>query len=557
MGTLLAFAEVGAATLSWALVTGGKIACQPALGLRGTVYLPCQDRNLYAVSPSGWIEWSFPLEGRPSAGAVVAYDGTIYAGTEGGTLYALAPNGAQRWRFSVSSGACLSPCLGKDGSLYLPTTGGTLYALDYMGGEKWRYRFKAPLSASPAVGPDGTLYISSEDRRLHALEPGGGKKWEASLPGPGGSPAVGWDGTLYVGGAGVQALSPAGTVLWSYAIPARTADPVLCADGTVVAGALDARLYALSPRGEKLWELELGEGIRHPAAITQNGAILVAAQGSRLYAVSPSGRVLWSFSAREAVSPPTIGEGGRVYFGAEDWILYCLETEHGGPAPGPWSLYLHDTQHCGRAGALQDLEGPSASILREMAFSFSAELKASALEEIESHLEGRRYLAVHLGVMEEVLAFLAREGVSRRVSEHGRPVADFPLLRLRSCRLLGALASNGARGQLLEVVRRDPDQAVAAAALKALGSIGLDPQGEVGTGIGLQLERGGRSEAFVLAGLEALAAIQRRSGPFADAAVYSALVRISQGRYPRRVRLQAQEVLGQAAQKEAIKRRSP
>ena len=542
--------EDGIPHLSWRFVTGGKILAKPALDHRGIVYIASADRNLYAVLPTGEKKWSFRIEGKPSGSPVVGYDGTIYIGSESGRFFAVAPNGLLRWSFSADTGYCLSPALGSDGTIYLPTSGGTVYALSFAGRLRWQYRLKAEISSSLSIGPEGTIYIGSSDRLLHAFSPSGEKKWEVELSGRAGTPAIGADGTLYINSFGIQAVSPEGIVLWTYSIPAQTASPVLGSDGTIIAGARNGRLYAISPQGEKLWDLYLGEEILSAAAVAGDGTIFVGTKGSRLYAVSLRGKLKWSFSAREKVNIPALGLKGVLYFGSDDWILYALNVGLDFSFVSSWPLYLHDTHHTGRFTGLKDLNSPAALILKEMAYSDSIELKSTALEDIEKYLAGADFLAIHAQTLEEILGYLASEGVTHRAYRYRELVNDYPPLRIEACRILGSLATEGSKVILLEVIRRDQDVLVKSTALEALGRIGTDPDGEMVRTIVYELEKNVRAEQYVLAALAALGRIVEHDGRFSDPSVYPVLVRLTLSRYSNRVKERALDILGIASKQE-------
>jgi outer membrane protein assembly factor BamB len=507
---------------------------------RGLVYLLAGDRFLYVVDAGGTERWRFPLGARPAGSPVLAYDGTVLAATVSGRLWAVGPNGRVRWSFQASGGSPLTPAVGRDGSVYL-AAGGILFALDYRGGERWRYRLRAEAEEGPVLGPDDTLYLATGERRLLALDPEGGRKWELSLPGKAAAPAVASDGTLYVGAAGLHRVSPEGAIEWSYPIPAATAGAVLRADGSIVAGAGNGRLYCLSPAGARLWEVQLGAAVRNPPVAAGDGMLYVPTEGPALFALSAEGIRSWSFRAKQPVHYASLASDGGLYVGSDDWILYRLQTsEQLGPAPGDWPVAFHDNQHTGRAGALGDLDGPAAQALREMAYSEDEELKQRALDDVERHLRGERFLAVHLSSLEGVLGYLTAEGVTFLRFTAGAPAPGYPAVRKRACRLLGALASDGARELALESLRREPLLEVRLEALEALGQIGLDPGGELGRLLVWESRRGAE-ERLLLAGLDTLARILK--GGAGEPEDYRALARLAAAEGSRRLRDRAGKIL--------------
>ncbi len=483
LGLAAAWAEEQPYELAWRYVTGGRVTAKPAVDHRGTIYILSDDRTLYALSALGAERWRYPVGRKLSAGPVVTYDGTVLLGTQSGILLATGANGRLRWMFSPRTGGCLNPALGSDGSIVLATTSGMIYCLSYTGEERWRYQVRAELSSSPSIGEDGTIYVGTTDRRLLAVNRDGSNKWEIELPAGVGTPAIDHEGFLYVGAAGIHRISPQGVLLWSYAIPADTADPVLRSDGAIIAGAANGRLYAISPGGRLIWSSPLHAPIPFPAVLGDDGTAYVCTDSTQIAAVSGSGLILWRFRAKQPVGMPTIGRDGIVLVGAEDWILYALSAGSAGLSESPWPQAYHDGQHTGRAKALTDLDSPAAVLLRELAYSDSPELKRMALRDIEAHFEGRRYLDVHLAVLEEVLGYLAGEGVIYRSSTRAPAASGDPQLRMEACRLLGELGSEGARAVLLQVMAADEDSGIKVAAVDSLATIGFDPDGELARAI--------------------------------------------------------------------------
>jgi outer membrane protein assembly factor BamB len=533
---------------AWRFITGGRIAGAPALDHRGLVYVLSDDRVLYAIDSTGTERWRFALGARPSGSPVIAYDGTVLAGTASGRLWAVAPNGRARWSFQAPGGPLLTPALSQDGSVYL-TAGGMLFSLSYRGVERWRFQLRAEAEASPVLGPGGSLYLATGERRLLALDSRGGRQWELALPGRVGAPAIAANGSLFVSASGLHRLSRAGVLEWSYPIPAATAEPVLRGDGSIVAGAGNGMVYALSAEGARLWEVALGAAVLRAPIAAGDGTLYLCTDSPNLFVLSASGKRIGGFQAKQSVHQAALGPDGSLYVGSDDWILYRFATagrdalgtpgEEAGPERSPWPMAFHDNQHTGRAGALEDLEGPATQALREMAYAEDEELKLHALEDMELHLRGKRFLPVHLSTLEELLGYLTAEGVTILTNTSGAAAPGFPAVRERACGLLGAVASDGARELLLESLRRDPSLKVRLVALDALGQIGLDPGGELGRLL-VQESRRGAEERLLLGGIDALGRIVNRgTGDIED---YRALAQLA-ANGSRRVREKARRTL--------------
>jgi len=527
LGLASASAEEQPYELAWRYVTGGRVVAKPAVDHRGTIYILSDDRTLYALSALGRERWRYPVGRKLSAGPVVTYDGTVLLGTQSGILMATGANGRLHWMFSPRTGGCLNPAVGSDGSIVLATTSGMIYCLSYTGKERWRYQVRAELASSPSIGEDGTVYVGTTDRRLLALNRDGSNKWEIELPASVSTPAIGHEGTLYVSAAGIHRISPQGVLLWSYAIPADTSDPVLRSDGAIIAGAGNGRLYAIDPEGRLIWSSSLRVPILFPAVLGDDGTAYVSTASTQIAAVSGNGLILWRFRAKQSVGIPTIGKDGIVLVGAEDWILYALSAGSTGLSESPWPQAYHDGQHTGRANALTDLDSPAAVLLRELAYSDSPELKRMALGDIEAHLEGRRYLDVHLVVLEEVLGYLAGEGVIYRSSTSAAAGLSDPQIRIEACSLLGELGSEGARAVLLQVMAADEDSEIRVAAVDSLATIGFDPDGELARAILYKVGETGQ-ERFHLACARALYRIIMSSETAVHPDNYRALAALAQ-----------------------------
>jgi hypothetical protein len=158
-----------------------------------------------------------------------------------------------------------------------------------------------------------------------------------------------------------------------------------------------------------------------------------------------------------------------------------------------------------------------------------------ALGDIEAHFEGRRYLAVHLAVMEEVLGYLAGEGVIYRSSANVAAGSGDPQIRLEACRLLGELGSEGARAVLLQVMAADEDSVIKVAAVDSLAAIGFDPDGELARAILYKVGQTGE-ERFHLACARALYRIIMSSESAVHPDNYRALAELANSDASARVR---------------------
>src|ERR1051326_8646519 len=80
--------------------TGGALNASPAIAPDGTIYFGSEDKNLYALTPTGALKWKIDLGAPMGSSPAIAADGTIYVANgsifpipTGGQIYAVSPDG--------------------------------------------------------------------------------------------------------------------------------------------------------------------------------------------------------------------------------------------------------------------------------------------------------------------------------------------------------------------------------------------------------------------------------------------------------------------------------
>jgi glucose dehydrogenase len=194
--------SVTGTTIIWTFHAGSKVDSSPAIGADGTIYVGCENGNLYALDPAdGTPKWVFPTGGEIyTSSPAISADGTIYIGSETG-FFAINPDGTQKWSYPTGDSEAGSPSIGADGTIYLASWDHNLYALNPDGSLKWKFTTGDSMDESPAIGADGTIYVGSGDSYLYAINPDGTKKWSFKAKNQEGmsTPSIGSDGTLIVG----------------------------------------------------------------------------------------------------------------------------------------------------------------------------------------------------------------------------------------------------------------------------------------------------------------------------------------------------------------------
>lgn len=243
--------------VAWPMTDLERVTLAPlTIGSDGTIYVGCDDGNIYAMDSSGNIKWKLKLGGKIRSAPAIDSDGNVYVGSTDGYLYCLKAN-SLNWMTLMGTKAfpaevLTSPAIGANGTIYVVPNNGVLYAIQPSDGDiAWSLELKHISWSSPAIGGDGTIYIGDNEGNLWAINPTTGKKkWKVAIGGAiSSSPAIDAEGTIYVGSDDyrVYAINPAdGSKKWSYKTGGMIrSSPVIGPDGTIYIVSNDGYLYAL------------------------------------------------------------------------------------------------------------------------------------------------------------------------------------------------------------------------------------------------------------------------------------------------------------------------
>ena len=374
----------------------------PAIGDDGTIYFGTgmfigppynewRPGTIYAFSPDGVLKWSNYI-GNALFSPVIGSDGTIYIQDHRNNVYALTPAGTVKWIYSDydfefhRDMGQRNPAIGADGTIYIGVDG--LYAVNPLNGKRiWhvahtKYPTKECI-ASPVIGHNGTIYVVIGQDQLHAISPSGSRRWVFSFAHEWdmsfATPAIDQNGVVYLGVEGysgytpyshIYAINPNGTQRWKYRVDGGRfvrGSAAIGPDGTIYiatkAGGteLTAKLVALSPTGQKLWDYELertqADSYSSPS-VGADGLIYFGAETGIFYVLNPDGTLNWKHQLRYGInwSSPAIADDGTVYIGTIDGddyqgFFYALQSTSMGYASTPWPRFRHDRKNTGRSGA--------------------------------------------------------------------------------------------------------------------------------------------------------------------------------------------------------------
>jgi outer membrane protein assembly factor BamB len=303
-------------------------------------------RSDYRGPQLGCVKWEFEVDGAISASVTVGPNETVYVPCEDGNLYTLDANGSVLWAYEAGSPLVSAATLGLDGTAYVGSKDGKLYAIDIDGNLRWTHTTDGMVYSSPAVSPDGNqVYVCSEDGKLYALGRDGSELWSFETAGFGvvggavfASPTIANDGTVYIGGlydSNLYALDPNdGNTNWVCHFDSDGwlfTSPVIAPDGTIYQTLLyDPSLYAIDPNdGNIIWATHLAE-VEYGASsysasywfdpyYYESTAIF-----NRLYCEARYLGASWDVSD-SGWSEPVVGRDGKIYVSFDDPWLRVVE----------------------------------------------------------------------------------------------------------------------------------------------------------------------------------------------------------------------------------------
>ncbi len=310
----------------------------------GTIYVPCANGALYALTDEGdtssfkWVETIDGVERprpfraqRPSVTSpIVTDDGTIYVGSTDNRLYALFPeDGAVKdgWPLiapnDVGTPVIATTADEQGDSIYF-VSGGKLYGVSLDGASQSTFAPATSIHSIPAIGEDGSIFFGADDEKVYALYSGGTSndiRWRFNTgENVSSSPVIGVRGDVYIGSESsrVYCLTTNGVLRWSVSTkrPVHSALSI-GADGTIYAGSDDKNMYAITADGQVRWKFPTGGRVRSAAAIDSEGTLYFGSTDKKIYAVldnapSESGENVWPMFRRDRYHSARATEGGPI-----------------------------------------------------------------------------------------------------------------------------------------------------------------------------------------------------------------------------------------------------
>ncbi len=516
----------------WA--AGGVLIARPTAG-EGICYFLSKDRAAYALDDNGRVLFRADLDLSPQA---------IFTPLRAGSLFIV--DGSRVLRVNRSGGISLSfqqdprlgehaysPVEGFDGRVFVAGTHLSCYSVS--GLLKWALPLPSPAALSPVLLSDGSVALGLSDGTILALDAFGKESFRY--------PAQGKPLRLIPGQAGALAILRSGGGVELYH-PQRGSLPLASGIVDLISSpeegqgyyALDAsaKLSLLDPEGRLAWKIDVGRGFERLKAYPGR----VYAMGKeRILACTRTGTALREIELKNAAVEPEIGPAGIVFSGGRDWIVYAYRFDieragvYGSSAPGALS---------GSYG----LEGYDRRDYFGYPGLSDSSFQEKLLDDVENSLksgnmgEGERYALA-------LCSALARSKLDADSGYAQKKEGYFPQVRARACRLLGILGSIESRQVLIQVMRKDPEPAVKAAAADALGLIAWDGDGASLDALEEISSRAPWSgwDSYLISAAHAVKRISIYEGvPVSDRGI-AALMRLADGPYAQAVKKGALDAL--------------
>jgi outer membrane protein assembly factor BamB len=533
----------------WRQAVGGAVMGRPTVQAQSVV-VTLDGGNIKAYSASGRPLWDFSARGRLSPYVTRSREGTSYICRTNGIFIAVNRIGRELWRTNIG-GALAGPVIsGWDGRVFIPAAR-KIFCYTASGNLLWERELESKIATGPWLDQGGGILLAFEN--AHALRInhyGAVMDWHLSaIP------------RILISANGQLSADPsdAYSILALYAngnvqlfdmslpnaaplnLPRLPSAPLAAASrGEYAAVALaGGQVVLLSGiTGEVRWSADSRVRFQNDAAIVYDERGIYALNVNGAAGFSADGKRLWFTVLKNASGIPAFDDEGVLYSGGKDWILYAWKLEDRtlnqkktlyGPAPEGFygtGIYM--------SSAFISVPGSydEAAVKKELEF-MRKEISAGRVGEHE-----REWL---IRLMEIANGIYADNSLRQSIFFYNRPRAHISQ-RILALQLLSRIGSSETIPWLSRLFRQETEILVKAAAARAIGGIGVDPDG-----IALQefqnAVRTGGDEQTLAAVASATGELCRFSGPPLFAIGSRVLVTLSGANMPPSVRRQAQKEL--------------
>jgi len=544
--------EQGLITLEpfWRQALGGEVLSLPHVQAQSAV-VALDGGNIRAYSTAGTPLWNFSARGRIAPYVSRSREGTTYFSRTNGTLIALNRAGRELWQRDVGSPLSSRVVIGWDGRLFVPVDR-HIFCFTASGTLLWSRAFDSPFTIAPVLDRGGGIIFSIRNE-VYRIDPfGNTDMWQlantpvdlVSVTDSTGQRIVAFyhDGTMEILGSshaddwflGAQIeVNPIG-------LPRLPSRPLAAAGfgGYIAAVLSDGRVTLISLDERRiLWTGDSHIRNRQDTAaemiFDHRGIYVLSLSGATSF--SHDGRRLWITYLQNAATIPAFGDDGVLYSGGRNWILYAFRIEDTNP-PQRNILFGRVQEGSYNLGRPQPGFAPSVPY-------FENEI-LSRLHQITTAVNAGRVGGNEPAWTTFLLNLAANSGSPGNSGNPGNLVnSGLPgnlIFRIAAIDLLGRIGSGDTIPWLLNILNRETEPTVRAAAIRAIGDIGVDPEGiALRTFFNMVIYNQSSNEQVLTAIASATGAICRFSGPPLSQIGVRILTMLTASNQPPMVRRQA------------------
>jgi len=516
----------------WRQALGGEVLSLPHVQAQSAV-VALDGGNIKAYSTIGTPMWNYSAKGRISPYVTRSREGSSYISRTNGILIAVNRSGRELWRRNLENPLCAKVVIGWDGRLFVPTDK-KIFCYTASGNLLWIKTFEDSFTIAPKLDQDGGILFALANS-VCRLDPFGNAN-EIALSG---SPSFIFliedhkiliiypTGVMEILGDNQDWYIGAQSDAQSARLPSLPARPLAAAfRGNEIAAILnDGRTAVVSVSERKiLWTANshIREMINSGGTPEAEAEILFDERG--VYVLSRNGatgfthagRRNWFTILQNSAAIPAFGDDGVLYSGGRDWILYAYKLEDR-------NLSQKYTIYGPAPEGSYEMGKPRSEYIPNIAL-FEDETRAK-LEEIRKAAN-----AGNVGSNEpEWTTFLLTLSASR----------ENLVYRIAAINLLGKLGSRETIPWLINIFNKESESSVRVAAINAIGSIGVDPDGIAIQTFLNSIIMGQRDDQILTAIASAAGALCRFSGPPLSETGIRILNLLSAGHQPPNVKRQA------------------
>jgi len=455
----------------WRQALGGAVLSLPSVQAQSAV-VALDGGSIRAYSTAGKSLWNYSARGKISPYVTRSREGSTYFSRTNGILITVNRVGRELWRRNLGSALCAGVVTGWDGRLFAPVEK-RIFCYTASGNLLWSIRLEYPFSIAPKIDHGGGIYFALNNNEVYRIDNfGRANKWALSN-----TPVVlvstpqmyilafYKDGTIEAINAPKDENQSPLDKNKSPVFPKLPSAPLAAIErnGNIAVAMNDGRVAFISAdKKEIIWfgdshirEMIKAGGRPEPEAemlFDERGIYVLSKNGAAGFTID--GRRLWFTNLQNAAAIPAFGNDGVLYSGGKDWILYSYKIEDR-IMPGKNALYGPIPE--GNYGMGRPL------VPNKLDIPFNEEEKRFKLEEIAKGINSGI-----VGVNEhEWTSFLLTVSAGQ----------DHITLRIDAIKLLGKIGSQETIPWLVNIFKNEKEPLIRSEAVKAIGSIGVDPQG--------------------------------------------------------------------------------